>query len=138
MSPRFMVGQELPAFDRVLDQARLVMYAGATWDWHRLHYDTGYVQERKLAAPLVDGQMLGALFAEQVYRHFDPRARIASMKLRFRSMVYVGERVEITGAVISVEDGDDCRKVICRQSARVGSRLATSCVTEVLVPGQGS
>lgn len=135
MSHGSAVGQELPAFDRVLDQARLVMYAGATWDWHRLHYDTGYVKERKLAAPLVDGQMLGALFAEQVYRHFDPGARIVSMKLRFRSMVYVGERVEITGEVMAVQDGDDCRTVVCRQSAGVGSRFTTSCITEVRVPG---
>ena len=134
MSDRFAAGQPLPAFDRVLDQARVVMYAGATWDWHRLHYDTAYATEHKLAAPLVDGQMLGALFAEQVYRHFDPRSRIVSMKLRFRSMVYAGERVEITGEVIAVEEGDDHRTVVCRQWAGVGSRSTTGCVTEVRVP----
>ena len=134
MAGRFVAGEALPTFDRVLDQARLVMYAGATWDWHRLHYDTGYVKERKLAAPLVDGQMLGAIFAEQVYRHFDPRARIASMKLRFRSMVYVGERVQITGEILSVEAADDGQRVVCRQSASVGPRIAASCVTEIQVP----
>ena len=128
------VGDALPTFDRVLDQARLVMYAGATWDWHRLHYDTEYVREHNLAAPLVDGQMLGALFAEQVHRHFDPRARIATMKLRFRSMVYAGERVEITGEVISVEEADDACRVACSQSARVAARFTTSCVTEVRIP----
>ena len=133
MSDRLAAGQQLPAFDRVLDQARAVMYAGATWDWHRLHYDTAYTTEHKLTAPLVDGQMLGALFAEQVYRHFDPRARITSMKLRFRSMVYVGERVEISGEVISVEDGGDSRTVVCRQSAAVGPRTTTTCITEILV-----
>ena len=128
-------GEQLPGFDRVLDQARLVMYAGATWDWHRLHYDIEYVRENKLAAPLVDGQMLGALFAEQVHRHFGPRSRIESMKLRFRSMVYVGERVEIVGVVVAVEGSGDDRKVICQQSATVGSRTATTCVTSVRVPG---
>ena len=135
MSLGSAVGQELPAFDRVLDQARLVMYAGATWDWHRLHYDTEYVREYKLAAPLVDGQMLGALFAEQVYRHFDPRARITAMKLRFRSMVYAGERVEISGEVVSVGHADGGQTVVCRQAAAVGSRTTTTCVTEVRVPG---
>ena len=135
MRPRPEAGEALPTFERVLDQARLVMYAGATWDWHRLHYDTEYVKARKLAAPLVDGQMLGALFAEQVHRHFDPRARITSMKLRFRSMVYVDERVEITGEVVSVEDVDDGYRVVCRQSARVGSGTTTTCITEVRVPG---
>ena len=125
------VGDALPAFDRVLDQARLVMYAGATWDWHRLHYDTGYAREHKLAAPLVDGQMLGALFAGQVRRHFDPHARITSMKLRFRSMIYAGERVEITGEVTAVEDAEDRVTVICRQTATVESRICATCVTVV-------
>ena len=134
MSSETRIGDALPEFDRLLDQARLVMYAGATWDWHRLHYDTEYAREHKLAAPLVDGQMLGALFADQVHRHFDPPARIASMKLRFRSMVYVGERVQITGEVITVEEADDCRRVVCRQSASVGSRTTTTCITEVRVP----
>ena len=135
MSPQFEVGDALPPIDRVLDLARLVMYAGATWDWHRLHYDTEYARERRLAAPLVDGQMLGALFAGQVHRHFDPRARIVSMKLRFRSMIYAGERVEITGEVISVEEEDDRRGVVCRQTAQVGSRVCATCVTAVRMPG---
>ena len=129
------VGEELPTIDRDLDQARLVMYAGATWDWHRLHYDTEYVHERKLAAPLVDGQMLGALFAEQVHRHFEPRARIVGMKLRFRSMVFAGEKVEITGEIVSVEEGpNSCRTVVCRQTARVGSRTCSTCVSTVRTP----
>ena len=127
-------GDRLVGFDRVLDQARLVMYAGATWDWHRLHYDVEYARKNKLAAPLVDGQMLGALFAEQVYRNFAPRARIVSMKMRFRSMVYVGERVEIGGLVISVEGSGGDRRVLCRQSATVGPRTCTTCVTEIRVP----
>lgn len=135
MPEQFRAGDRLPGFGRNLDQARLVMYAGATWDWHRLHYDTVYATEHKLAAPLVDGQMLGALFAEQVYRHFDPRARITSMKLGFRSMVYAGERVEIRGEVVSVDHTGRGRVLVCRQSAAVGSRTTTTCVTEVLVPG---
>ena len=135
MSVVHKAGDQLPGFDRLLDQARLVMYAGATWDWHRLHYDIDYAMDHKLAAPLVDGQMLGALFADQVHRHFDPRARIVSMKLRFRSMVYVGERVEISGEVISVEDSGDGQRVVCCQSATVGSRTCTTCVTEVRIHG---
>ena len=134
MPAQFEVGDPLPGFGRKLDQARLVMYAGATWDWHRLHYDTEYVREHKLAAPLVDGQMLGALFAEQVYRHFDPSARIIAMKLRFRSMVYAGERVEISGEVVSVGHADGGQTVVCRQAAAVGSRTTSTCLTEVLVP----
>ena len=129
MDAAYRPGEQLPGFDRVLDQARLVMYAGATWDWHRLHYDREYAAEHKLAAPLVDGQMLGALFAEQVYRRFEPQARIESMKLRFRSMVYAGEKVEIVGEVVSVEG----RRVVCRQSAVVGSRTAAVGTTAVIV-----
>jgi acyl dehydratase len=76
-----------------IDLPDMVAYGGATWDWHRLHYDTAYVASRQLPAPVVDGQMLGALLAAQAQDWAGPEWRLAGLDFRFASPVYAGETV---------------------------------------------
>ena len=64
---RLAVGDEAPPLERTMHLADMVAYAGATWDWHRLHYDSAWLGERGSTAPVVDGQMFGAL-----HRRADP------------------------------------------------------------------
>ncbi|MGH2828867.1 MAG: MaoC/PaaZ C-terminal domain-containing protein, partial [Actinomycetota bacterium] len=49
--------------------------------------------------PVVDGQMLGALMAEQVLDHFGPRAVVARLAVRYRAMVFAGDTVRVEGEV---------------------------------------
>jgi len=99
------VGEEIPPLERRIELPDMIAYAGATWDWHRLHYDSGYVAARDLPAPVVDGQVFGALLAEQLQDWLGPRARISTLHFRFKNMVFAGESVRCTGTVTSVEDG---------------------------------
>lgn len=99
-------GLSLPDLDRTLGTADLVAYAGATWDWHRLHHDSAYLAERGLPTPVVDGQMLGALLAEQVQDAFGPTAFLRRLEFRFSAMVFAGETVRVTGKVTNVEPAD--------------------------------
>ncbi len=46
MSP-VAVGDVVPPLERRFDRADLVAYAGATWDWHRLHHDEEYLAEKE-------------------------------------------------------------------------------------------
>ncbi len=124
-SPR-TVGQEIAGFSRTIDQIRMVMYAGATWDWHRLHYDVGYTREIGLPGPIVDGQMLGALLAEQVLDVFGPGARLVSMSFRFRAMVLAGDIVVVAGTLASIEKSGDGARFTIDQRILVEDRL---CVT---------
>jgi acyl dehydratase len=72
----------------------LVAYAGATWDFHRYHYDSEFVRERlDIDKPFVDGQMFGAIIAKHLIHNLGNDARILSMKLRYLSMVSIGESV---------------------------------------------
>jgi acyl dehydratase len=80
---------------RTIGLSDMVAYAGATWDWHRLHYDEGYARERGLRAPVVDGQMLGALMSLQGYGEVGPDFRLAQLDFRLRSMVYAGDRIKL-------------------------------------------
>lgn len=60
------VGETLPPLEITITLTSLVMYAGATWDFHRYHYDPAFVTALGLPAPLMDGQMVGALLARQL------------------------------------------------------------------------
>lgn len=113
-------GLALPDLERALGTADLVAYAGATWDWHRLHHDAAYLAERGLTAPVVDGQMLGALLAEHVQDAFGPTAFLRRLEFRFTAMVFAGETVRVTGEVTSVETtGDRRRRVTVDQRVTV-------------------
>ena len=129
-------GTELTPIERLMSSERLVMYAGATWDWHRLHYDTAYAAERNLPAPIVDGQHYGGIFIEQLLAAADPRARVRAQKLRFASMVFVGETVRVTGSVTAVEpDADGPGSLLTvAQELHVGDRLCATSVLTAHVP----
>jgi len=129
------VGAAIPPLERTLDQVRMVAYAGATWDWHRLHYEPEYAAARDLKAPVVDGQMLGALLAEAILDWLGPRAFIRRMSFRLRGMVFAGDTVRCEGEVTSIaaEKGADVIRVA--QRVRVGERVVVEPASaEVVMP----
>ena len=95
----------LPVLERTITPTDMVAYAGATWDWHPLHYDPAFLASVGLERAVVDGQMLGALMAEQLMDHFGPRAFIATLGFRFKAMVFAGDALRIEGTVTSVDGG---------------------------------
>jgi acyl dehydratase len=97
------VGDALPVLERTLELRDLVAYAGATWDWYGAHYDPAMIARLKLPGALVDGQMLGALLAQQVTGWAGPRAFIRRMGFRFKSMVVAGDTVRCEGVVTGVD-----------------------------------
>lgn len=98
-------GDALPALERLLDESVLVAYGAATWDWHRLHYDQAYCAEAGLPGPLVDGQMFGALIAEQILDGLGPGAWITKLQFRFKTMVFAGDTVRLEAEIVAA-DGD--------------------------------
>jgi acyl dehydratase len=113
-------GEALPALRRTLDLTSLVGYAAATWDWYPTHYDPAAVAAAGLSGPLVDGQMLGALLAEQALDWAGPAAQVRRMAFRFRAMVFAGDTVSVVGEVESVEGS----RVRVLQRVLVGERVA--------------
>lgn len=103
--PQITVGTAMPRLTRTIELADMVAYAGATWDWHRLHYDREYLAASGLSRPVVDGQMLGALLAEALQDWLGPAAFIRSLQFRFASLVFAGETVRCEGEVTEVSDG---------------------------------
>jgi len=118
------VSTPIPPLERALTQVRMVAYGGATWDWHRLHYEPEYAAARDIAGPIVDGQMFGALLAEALLDWLGPRAFIRRMSFRLRAMVFAGETVRCEGEVTSIAAERDCDVVQVAQRVRVGERIA--------------
>jgi acyl dehydratase len=128
------VGAEVPGFTRHLDIVDLVAYAGATWDWHRLHYDQAYLDAVGVPAPVVDGQVFGAYLVEQVQDWAGPSARVVAAELRYRTMVYAGQSVTVTGRIVAVDGAGEGRRVTVEQTVTTdaGDVAATgSTVAEV-------
>lgn len=97
--PDVTAGTAVPPLLRTIELADMIAYAGATWDWHRLHYDAAYLTQHKLDRPVVDGQLFGALLAETVQDWLGPAAFLRSLEFRFASLVFAGETVRCEGEV---------------------------------------
>lgn len=98
-------GDTLPELVRHLDAASLVAYAGATWDWHRMHHDQEWAATRGFAAAVVDGQVFGAFLADQLATGCGVDAFVESLDFRFRSMVHAGETVTCRATCSDVANG---------------------------------
>jgi acyl dehydratase len=97
------VDDVVPPLERTITLTDMVAYAGSTWDFHRIHYDPAFLATKGLAAPVIDGQMFGALLAEAVQDWLGPRAMVRKLYFRFRELVFAGESVRCTGKVTAVE-----------------------------------
>ena len=127
-------GAQLPVLERTIDLADMIAYAGATWDWHRLHYDPAYLAEKRVPAPVVDGQVFGAYLAEQALIAFGTRVEIRKLSFRFRSMVFAGETIACHGEVSTTEHTPSGLIVGVAQTILVGERIAVApAFTEVMV-----
>ena len=113
------VGQRLPALVRTVTLTDMVAYGGATWDSHRLHYDPSFAVSAGMERPVVDGQMLGALFGEQLTRCLEKGQWISRLFFRNTAPTYANETVVCEAEVIGVDDG----LTVIQLRASVGNRL---------------
>jgi acyl dehydratase len=80
----------------------MIAYAGATWDWHRLHYDLDYLKDKGLKAPVVDGQVFGAYVVQAIQDWLGESAFISELDFRYAGLVFAEEHVQVSGEVTEV------------------------------------
>lgn len=144
MSPR--TGDVVPPLEREIALPDMVAYAGATWDWHRLHYDPGFVADKQLPGPVVDGQVFGALLVEQLQDWLGPKSFVQRVSFTFRNLVFAGETVRCEGTVTEAS-GDrlscDLRVVVVAADGSADRTAVAPAAADVLLgqadgPGRGS
>ena len=120
-------GDPLPPFEKTFTAVDLFAYGAATWDWHRMHYDVELARSKGFAAPVIDGQMYGAVFARVAMRWAGPRAFINKMSLRMKSMAFAGDTLRAEGSVTSVGEAT----VVLEQRLTRGDRVIAECTTSL-------
>lgn len=96
------VGDQLPTLTKHCTLTSMIAYAGATWDWHRLHYDHEYLESKGLAAPVVDGQVFGAYVVQAIQDWLGESAFISELDFRYAGLVFAEEHVQVSGEVTEV------------------------------------
>ena len=110
------VGEELPPYDVDISLTTLVMYAAATWDFHRYHYDAAFIAKIDMPAPFMDGQMLGALMTRQLMRWGGLDCFVRRLNYRQRAMVYAGDTISIRGRVTGTTVENERPLALCTLS----------------------
>jgi acyl dehydratase len=126
------VGSTAPVLHRRIELVDMVAYAGATWDWHRMHYDPAFVAAKGLPAPVVDGQMFGAMLVEQLQDWLGPGASVRTLSFRFKSLVFAGDTVRCESEVVAVDDDEvslSCRVVAVRPDGSERVAVAPAAAT---------
>ncbi len=95
-------GDQVPALTKHCTLTSMIAYAGATWDWHRLHYDHEYLESKGLAAPVVDGQVFGAYVVQAIQDWLGESAFISELDFRYAGLVFAEEHVQVSGEVTEV------------------------------------
>ena len=121
------VGDALPPLERTFTTVDLFAYGAATWDWHRMHYDAELARSKGFAAPVIDGQMYGAIFACVAMRWAGPRAFMTKMSLRMKSMAFAGDKLRAEGSVSSVAGA----VVVVEQKLMRGDRVIAECTSSL-------
>jgi acyl dehydratase len=78
---------------------QLVMYAGASGDFNRIHYDHPFAVQAGLGGLLAHGMLTMAFAASCVAEAFGPASRISRLDARFTSPVRVGDIVDLKATV---------------------------------------
>ena len=100
------VGDQVPALIKHCTLTSMIAYAGATWDWHRLHYDHDYLKSKGLSAPVVDGQVFGAYVVQAIQDWLGESAFIAELDFRYAGLVFAEEHVQVSGEITAVSDSE--------------------------------
>lgn len=130
-------GDALPPLAIDVTLTSLVMYAGATWDFHRYHYDLAYVTERGIRAPFMDGQMVGALLSRQLMQWGGADAFVRRLSYRLRTMVFAGDRILLTGQVTGTQMESGRAIALCSLSIVKpdGAHVVQDAVAAIEIPG---
>lgn len=108
---------------------QLVMYAGASGDFNRIHYDHPFAVQKGLGSVIAHGMLTMAFAASCAVEAFGPATRIARIDARFTSPVRLGDVVEVTATVVERGAPDDL--IEATLTADVDGRVVLRGVVEV-------
>ena len=115
---------------------QLVMYAGASGDFNRIHYDHPFAVEKGLSGVLAHGMLTMAFAASCAVEAFGQASRISRIDARFTSPVRVGDVVRVTATVVERGASDDL--IEAEVTAEVDGRVVLRGTVEVTSAAQAT
>jgi acyl dehydratase len=108
---------------------QLVMYAGASGDFNRIHYDHPFAVQKGLGGVIAHGMLTMAFAASCAVEAFGQARAISRIDARFTAPVRLGDVVEVTATVMERDVPDGV--IEATLSAEVGGRVVLRGVVEV-------
>jgi acyl dehydratase len=115
---------------------QLVMYAGASGDFNRIHYDHPFAVEKGLGGVIAHGMLTMAFAASCAVEAFGQANRISRIDARFTSPVRVGDVVGVTATV--VESSAPEGSIAATLTAEVDGRVVLRGTVEVTSAAQAT
>ncbi len=128
--PRFTPGTTFSLTKGPVTTVQLVMYAGASGDFNRIHYDLPFATESGLGGVIAHGMLTMGFAGELVSGWAGPDAQVRSISARFLHPVRPGEIVTLEGKVNELVDasGETRASVTFEGRTPAGQVIAGSAV----------
>ena len=101
---------------------QLVMYAGASGDFNRIHYDLPFAREAGLDGVIAHGMLTMGFAAQLLAQMAGPEGFVKRVEARFQSPVKPGDVVRIEAEVAATPDGTGQPQVEVTFRGAVGER----------------
>lgn len=107
-------GDRLPEIEKIVTQEQVHAYADAARDWNPIHLDEEFAAGTQFGKRIAHG-MLGLGFISEMMSTAFPGRWTAggTLKVRFKSPIFPGETVRISGEITKVTETDKGRFAIC-------------------------
>jgi acyl dehydratase len=116
-----------------LTQTDIVRFAGAGGDFNPLHHDPDAARAAGFDRPIAMGQFTAGLLAAWLTDWCGVR-NLRAYHVRFTSPLSIGDTVELSGEVISVQPSDEGRTTELELTAQCPDRTVLSGRATVLLP----
>ena len=93
------VGDEIPVLVKKITTVSMVMYAAATWDFHRYHHDREYAKGKGMKEQFLDGQQMGGYLAQLLIDWAGVEATLKRLYFRYGDFVFPGDTLTCKGRV---------------------------------------
>jgi len=130
-------GTEIPALVKYPTTMQLVKFAGASGDYHQIHYDKDFAQSVGLPGVIVHGWLTMSFLGQLVTDWMGEGATLLKLSGSYRGMNVPGEDIICQGKVTKkyIEDGQPCVRVEI-WAEKTGGERTTSGAAVVRLPSR--
>ncbi|MBI4491758.1 MAG: dehydratase [Chloroflexi bacterium] len=127
------VGDEMKPLEWQPSSQQLVKWAGASGDYHQIHYDKDYALAQGLPGTIVHGPLKTAMLGEYARQWAGPGAWVRRVSASYRGMDQPGEQLVVRGRVARKYEEHGERLIDCEVWVAKGDQKTTTGETTVVL-----